>query len=91
MTTAIYIIDLLKALFELSDSNNSIVSVPDIRGLFHHSLLHFVAIESTRIGCVVLVELPVEVVFVLNHKVLQHPHVTLVDKSVDGNKHICVD
>ena len=84
-------INFSQTFFEFADGDAGLVSFLDLRGFLLDLALYLISVISARVGRVILVELPVEVVLEFDDKVLQNPHVTLVNESIDSNKHVGMD
>ena len=63
----------------------SVIPFLDIRWFLFHPGLDLFSTLGAGVWREFLVELSVEVMLVLNHEVLEYPHVALVDESIHGD------
>ena len=87
----VHTINLGQALLELANRDMGIISFLDIGRLLLHASLDFEATCSSRVRRVFLIERSIVVVLVLDHIVLQDPHVALVDEPVHRYEHVGVN
>ena len=69
----------------------SVIPFLDIRWFLFHPRLDFFSTLGAGVWREFLVELSIEVMLVLDHEVLENPHVALVDEAIHGDKHVRVD